>query len=147
MRLHHKLLAATMLAVAVPAFAGPAEDFQKLQDDYWATALRNSPTLASGVGVSTYDAQLDVLSLAEMDRQAAEAAAFLAQLNAIPLQSLSASEQANYLILKRTLENNIEANRFGHRQMLYSTLGSYHDFLAGMAMTVIGVALVVARAR
>src|SRR4029453_5464089 len=111
MHLHHKLLAATMLALAAPALAGPAEDFQKLQDDYWAALLKNSPTLASSVGVTSYDAHLDVLSLAEMDRQAAEAAAFLAQLNAIPLQSLSPADQANYLILKRTLENAVEANR------------------------------------
>ncbi|MFL6739531.1 MAG: DUF885 domain-containing protein [Sphingomicrobium sp.] len=133
MRIRHTLLAATMLALAAPALAGPAEDFQKLQDDYWAALLKNSPTLASSVGVMTYDIQLDVLGLGEMDRQAAEAGTFLARLNAIPLQSLSPSEQANYLILKRTLDNAVEANRFGHRQMLYSTLGSYHDFLAGMA--------------
>ena len=127
------LLAATMLALATPALAGPAEDFQKLQDNYWAALLKNSPTLATSVGVTTYDAQLDVLSLAEFDRQAAEASAFLARLNAIPLQSLPAAEQANHSILKRTLENAVESNRFGHRQMLYSTLGSYHDFLAGLA--------------
>ena len=133
MRIRTTLLAATMLVLAAPAIAGPAEDFQKLQDDYWAALLKNSPTLATSVGVTTYDAQLDLLSLAEFDRQAAEAAAFLARLNAIPLQSLPASEQANYLILKRSLENAIESNRFGHRQMLYSTLGSYHDFLAGLA--------------
>ncbi len=133
MKVRHKLLAAAMLALAAPALAGPAEDFQALQDQYWAATLRNSPTLASGAGVSSYDAELDVLSLAEMDRQAAEAAAFLGRLNAIPVASLSPAEQANYLILKRTLENSIEANRFGHRQMLYSTLGSYHDFLAGIA--------------
>jgi len=133
MRIHHTLLAATMLALAAPALAGPAEDFQKLQDDYWAALLKNSPTLASSVGVMTYDIQLDVLGLGEMDRQAAEAGTFLARLNTIPLQSLSPSEQANYLILKRTLDNAVESNHFGQRQMLYSTLGSYHDFLAGMA--------------
>ena len=133
MKVRHKLLAAAMLALAAPALAGSAEDFQALQNEYWAATLRNSPTLASGAGVSSYDAELDVLSLAEMDRQAAEAAAFLGRLNAIPVASLSPAEQANYLILKRTLENSIEANRFGHRQMLYSTLGSYHDFLAGIA--------------
>ena len=133
MNVRQKLLAATMLASSAAAFAGPAEDFQKLQQDYWAAALRNSPTLATSVGVNSYDAQLDVLSLAEMDRQAAESAAFLGRLNAIPLQSLAPADQANHQILKRTLENSVEANRFGHRQMLYSTLGSYHDFLAGIA--------------
>jgi uncharacterized protein (DUF885 family) len=133
MNVRHKLLAATMLILSAQALAGPAEDFHKLQEDYWAAALRNSPTLATSVGVSSYDAQLDVLSLAEMDRQAAESAAFLGRLNAIPLQSLAPADRANHQILKRTLENSVAANRFGHRQMLYSTLGSYHDFLAGIA--------------
>jgi uncharacterized protein (DUF885 family) len=122
-----------MLAVTTPALAGPAEDFQTLQDDYWAATLKNSPTFATAVGVTTYDATLDILSLAEMDRQAAESAAFLQRLNAIPAASLSAADQVNHAILKRTLENQVENNRFGERQMLYSTLGSYHDFLAGLA--------------
>src|SRR4029453_4537504 len=75
------------------------------------------------------------LSLAELDRVAAENAAFLKRLEAIPAASLPASEQANRAILKRQLEDAIEANRYGERQLLYSTLGSYHDFLAGMAET------------
>ena len=35
-------------------------------------------------------------------------------------------------ILKRTLEAAVAGNRFGERQMLYSTLGSYHSFLGTM---------------
>src|SRR4030095_14996109 len=77
MRLHHKLLAATILAHAAPALAGPAEDFQKLQDDYWATTLRENPLLASQVGVMDYDRELGVISLAEFDRQAGAGGAFL----------------------------------------------------------------------
>src|SRR5262245_38533816 len=124
--MHHRLslLAATMIAIATPALAGPVEDFQKLQDDYWAAYLRNSPTTATQAGVTTYDAQLDVLNLAEMDRQAAEAAAFLQRLNAIPVATLSPADQTNHAILKRTLQNAIDANRFGERQMLYATGGS-----------------------
>ncbi|HYC96265.1 MAG TPA: DUF885 domain-containing protein [Sphingomicrobium sp.] len=136
MRLHRQLLAATMLAIASPALAGPAEDFQKLQDDYWAATLRDNPLFATQVGVKHYDRQLGTLSPAEMDRQAAQSAAFLRRLEAIPAASLPASEQANRAILKRQLEDAIEANRFGQRQLLYSTLGSYHDFLAGMADTI-----------
>ncbi len=129
------LLAAVSLALATPAHAGPVEDFQKLQHDYWAATLRNSPLFATQVGVKDYDREIGPLSLAEMDRQAAEAAAFLARLEAIPSSSLPASEQANRAIMKRQLEDGIEANRFGQRQLLYSTLGSYHDYLAGMAET------------
>jgi len=133
MHLRTTLLAATMLALAAPALAGPVEDFQKLQDEYWAATLRDAPLFASQVGVKDYDRQIGPLSLAEMDRQAAQSAAFLKRLDAIPAASLSASEQANRAVLKRQLEDAIEANRYGERQLLYSTLGSYHDFLAGMA--------------
>ena len=135
MRLHRHLLAATILAAAAPALAGPVEDFQKLQDDYWATVLKDNPLFATQVGVKTYDRQLGPLSLAELDRQTAQAAAFLRRLEAIPAAGLPASEQASRAILKRQLEDAVEANRYGQRQLLYSTLGSYHDFLAGMADT------------
>jgi uncharacterized protein (DUF885 family) len=133
MRNRTALLAATMLAFATPALAGPVEDFQKLEDDYWAATLRDAPLFASSVGVKDYDRQIGPLSLAELDRQAAQSAAFLKRLDAIPAASLPAAEQANRAVLKRQLEDAIEANRYGERQLLYSTLGSYHDFLAGMA--------------
>ena len=132
MRIRSLALAAAALAVATPAMGGPTEDFHGLMDQYWAAALKNSPTLATSVGVDTYNAELDVLGLGEMDRQAAEAAAFLARLDAIPASSLAPAEQSNRAILKRTLEAQIAANRFGQRQMLYSTLGSYHSFLGTM---------------
>ena len=133
MRLHRHLLAATMLAVAAPVMAGPVEDFRKLQDDYWAASLKDSPLFATQVGVTTYDRDLGPLSLAEMDRQAAQSAAFLRRIEAIPATSLPESEQANRAIMKRQLEDAVEANRYGQRQLLYSTLGSYHDFIAGMS--------------
>ena len=135
MRLRHQFLAATMLAIAAPGMAGPVEDFRKLQDEYWATVLKDNPLFATQVGVKTYDRALGPLSLAEMDRQTAQAAGFLQRLEAIPAAALPPSEQTNRAILRRQLADAIEANRFGQRQLLYSTLGSYHDFLAGMAET------------
>ena len=136
MRIRTILLAATTLALATPALAGPVEDFRKLQDDYWAATLKDSPLFATQVGVTTYDRNLGPLSLAEMDRQAAQSAAFLKRLEAIPATALPASEQANRAIMTRQLEDAVEANRYGQRQLLYSTLGSYHDFLAGMSDTI-----------
>jgi uncharacterized protein (DUF885 family) len=132
MRFRHSLLAATMLAFAAPALAGPVEDFQKLQDEYWATTLKNSPITASSVGVQSYDRELDEIGITAFDKQAAEAAAFLARLEAIPAASLSPADQANRVILKRQLEAQIESNRFGQRMLLYSILGSYHNNLAGL---------------
>ena len=127
------LAAGAALSISAPALAGPTEDFHALMDQYWAELLRSSPITATSAGVTTYDAQLDVLSLAEMDRQAAAAAAFLQRLNAIPASALSPADQANRSILKRSLETAVEGNKFGQRQMLYSILGSQHDFYAGLA--------------
>ena len=133
MRHHcHLLIAAATLALATPALAGPTEDFLKLQDDYWAALLKNSPSLATSVGVTTYDRQLGEISLAAADRQVAEAGVFLRRLNAIAPASLPAAQQANHAILKDNLESSIEANKFGQRQLYYSILGSYHGGIAGM---------------
>ena len=89
------LIGAASIALASPALAGPVEDFHALMDDYWATQLKESPLLATSAGVKTYDAQLDELSLAAMDRQAALAQGFLNRLNAIPASALPAADQTN----------------------------------------------------
>ena len=131
---HHRqiLLAAAAIALATPALAGPTQDFQKLQDDYWAALLKNSPTLATSVGVTKYDRQLGEISLAAADRQVAEAAVLLKRLKAIAPKSLPLAQQANHAILRDNLEGFIEASKFGQRQLYYSILGSYHGGIAGM---------------
>lgn len=127
------LLTAAALTLSSPAAAGPSEDFRALQDAFWAEVLRDNPLLASSVGVTTYDRELSPVSLAEMDRQAAAAQGFLTRLNAIPATGFSETERANAAILRTLLQEQVTNNRFGQRQLLYSTLGSYHGQLAGMA--------------
>jgi uncharacterized protein (DUF885 family) len=126
------LASAAFIAIATPAVAGPTEDFRALMDDYWAAYLKDNPLVASSVGVKTYDRMLGELSLAEFDRQAGEAQAFLTRLRAIPAASLSPMDQSNRAVLERTLNDQVQLNRFGQRQLLYSSLGSYHEFLATM---------------
>src|SRR5256885_14339011 len=123
------LAAAASLAVAAPAAAASSEDFHALMGQYWATLLRESPLLASSAGVPDYDRQLDEVGTAALDRQAAEAAAFLKRLDAIPAASPSAADQSNYAIPRRQLQTNIEFNRFGQRMVQYSSNGSYHNGL------------------
>ena len=76
MRFRHCLLAATVLAVATPALAGPPEDFKALTDEYWAATMREFPTFASQLGVRDYDDKLTDISLAAEDRRAAMSTAF-----------------------------------------------------------------------
>jgi len=127
------MLAASALAMGTSASAGPTEDFHALMDRYWATYLKDNPTSATQAGVTTYDRELGTLSLAEFDRQTAEAADFLAQMKRIPPTQLSAADQVNYAILERMLSDSVESNRFGERQILYSSQGSVHGYFPLLA--------------
>ena len=128
-RLILALSSAAMVVMPVAAMAGPTEDFHKLMDDYWNNQLRESPLSATAAGVRDYDAQLDEVGVAAMDRQAAEAAAFLKRLDAIPEAQLTAADRTNRSIMRRQLQNSIDANRFGQRQLFYSSSGSLHNYI------------------
>jgi uncharacterized protein (DUF885 family) len=113
------LAAAAALSVSSPVLAGPTEDFHALMDDYWATYLKDNPIGATFAGVTTYDRQINKFTLAELDRQTAEAAAFLARMDRIPSAQLTPADQANYAILHRLLSDAVEQNKYGERQILY----------------------------
>jgi uncharacterized protein (DUF885 family) len=133
MRRFHLILAAAMLASAAPALAGPPEDFKTLTDNYWAFTLREYPTFASSLGIHEYDDQLGDISLAAQDRRVAQYGKYLATLEAIPDAGLSPADQINKAILTRTLKDDIEANQFGERMMLFTNRGGWHQDLAGLA--------------
>ena len=126
-------LAATCVLLAMPALAGAPEDFKALTDEYWAYTLREFPTFASTLGVHDYDDRLGDISLAAEDRRTADARRFLARLNAIPDSGLSGADRVNKAILKRGLEDSIEANGFGQRMMLFTNRGGWHQGLAGLS--------------
>lgn len=133
MRLRHFLLAAAAsasLTLSSSAVAGPAEDFQQLQNDYWATYLKDNPTFAQLNGVSTYNRELEVFGRAEAMRQVGEAKQFLARLDAIQQSSLPVGEQTNYAILKDQLTNAIAGADFGSNYIPYSSGGTIYDSLA-----------------
>ncbi|MEQ7873544.1 DUF885 domain-containing protein [Sphingomonas sp. ASV193] len=119
-------------AIAAPAtaLAGPPQDFQKLEADYWANWLRNNPVQASYLGVDSYSDQLNDASRAGARRQVGEAKAFLARLDAIDRQRLSPADQANYDILRFTLVAAVEGGDFGSNYIDYSAGGTLFDNLA-----------------
>ncbi|WP_066546471.1 MULTISPECIES: DUF885 domain-containing protein [unclassified Sphingomonas] len=123
---------ALVLTSAGAAHAGPREDLAALLDDHWQWALRESPRLASSVGVRDYDTELGDVSLAAEDRRAADAQRFLDRLEAIPDAGLDAAGRVNKGILRRLLRNDIEGNRFGQRMILFTSYSSPWQGLAGL---------------
>ncbi|MEO6433856.1 MAG: DUF885 domain-containing protein [Sphingomicrobium sp.] len=124
MRRSSIIIAALAVGAVAPAFAGPVEDFQTLQDDYYATYLRNSPIAASFAGVKTYDREIGKVGPDAALAQVAEAKALLARLDAIPAASLSAADQVNRAILHRQLEDSIAGAMFGANFVSYSAGGT-----------------------
>jgi len=127
------LLAGVALLAASPAAAAPGDDFHKLVDDYYAWLLRENPTYATSLGVRDYDDRIEDISLATRDRQTEEARAFLERLDRVPAESLPPTDRVNRGVLKRLLEEGIEANGFRQRVMLFTTYSGWHQNFAGLA--------------
>ena len=131
MRRSIALVAAVMLGSAAPA--APADDFARLLQDHYAWLLRESPVQATALGVRSHDTRIEDISPAARERRVGEARAFLARLNAISAADLTSGDRTNRAILKRMLEETVEANRFGQRSMLFTTYYGWHQGFAGMA--------------
>jgi len=125
-------LAALLIAVAVPVRAVPADDLHRVMADHWAWYLKNNPIAATRLGERRYDDQIDDVSLAAADRRATDAKAFVGRLDAIPDAGLSPPDRVNKAVLRRALGDQIAANGFGQRMMLFSNRDGYHLQIAGL---------------
>jgi uncharacterized protein (DUF885 family) len=127
------LLIGAALLAASPAAAAPADDFKRLIDEHYSWLLRESPTYATSLAVRDHDDRIEDLSLAARDRQVVEAKAFLARLERIPAEALSPADRVNRAVLRRQLQEGIEANGFRQRVMLFTTYAGWHQNFAGLA--------------
>lgn len=116
-----------------PETASPSGDLRALIDRHWAWYLKNNPVQATTLGVRTYDAEIGDISLAQADREAAEATGFLNRLRVIPDAGLTPVERVNKAILSRMLAEQVEGNAFGARAMLFNTYSGWHQNFAGLA--------------
>jgi len=117
-------LVAVLLAAA-PAVATPVQ-FQALLADHWRWWLSENPTSATIVGVRDFDSKLEDLSIAAMDRSAAQAALLRQRLSALPKSGLSAEDKVSADVLDRLLARQIEANGYPARTMLFTNREGFH---------------------
>ncbi len=126
-------LGALALIAASAAHASPSTDLKRLTDAHWDWWLTSNPVAASRLGDRRGDGKLGDPSLAQQDRDTKTAAAFVAQLDAIPDAGLSGEERTNKAILRRVLAEQVEGNTFGQRAMLFDTYSGWHQNFAGLA--------------
>ncbi len=128
-----KAIAAVALLMSTVSHAAPADDLKTVITDHWKWWLSVNPVSATALGVRDHDDRIGDISLAARDRDAKTAEGFLARLNAIPEAGLAPPERTNKGVLARMLTEDIEANRYGQRLMLFSTYDGWHQGFAGMA--------------
>ena len=105
-------LAALLLLVSATSHADAAGDFEALLDEHWEWTLRNSPLLASSLGDRRYNDQWTDQSLAAIARRHDATREYLRRVYAIERAALPAADQLNYELLRRKLQDDIDAHAF-----------------------------------
>ena len=131
--------------------AGPTEDFGALLADHWEWQMRENPVRASRMGDRRFNDQWTDMSLDAIGRRQGEQQEFLRRLRFIDSSKLTETDQLNYDLFRRSLENSIDGHQFknylmpmsqrGGVQSLESTaetlrlanVQDYEDWLARMA--------------
>src|SRR5438552_7668719 len=108
---------ATFALLALPAVASEVAKLHAIFDKNWEIRLKESPLFATSVGRHEYDDRLPSVTMADLERRQAERKATLASLAKIDRAKLPVSEQVNYDIFKRQIDESIESFDFGDYEM------------------------------
>jgi uncharacterized protein (DUF885 family) len=122
------LVAAAVLLAAASAAAAdtPGARLHELFAREWQWRLKESPELATAVGVHDYDERLSDLSPATLQRQVDETKAFLAELRGIDRAALSAEDQASFDVFAAQLQERVDAHGFGEQYLTLNADSGFH---------------------
>jgi len=118
------------VAAATEVVTPASTQLAALLKAHWAWYLAQNPVQASMLGDASGDGKLGDPSLAAADAAAAQAAAFVKQLDAIDPKGLSEADRLNRLVLRRSLADQVEANKFPQRSILFSNRDGWHTYFA-----------------
>ncbi len=116
----------TLLLLPIPVIADEVAKLHDLFDREWELRLKEDPLFATSVGRHEYNDRLPSATMADLERQAAAAKAFLGELQAIARAQLPAEEQVNYDIFRRQLENRAAGFDLGDYQMPINADSGFH---------------------
>ncbi|MEO9634488.1 MAG: DUF885 domain-containing protein [Parasphingorhabdus sp.] len=136
-RTHLAMLAPLAMLINVPVLAQSdnsqnATELHNIIDSYWAYQLEQFPEFASSLGVDDPTGRVSDASLEAEEGRVAKAKTWLAQLNALDINSLSEDDKTNFGILRRSLVEQIEANGYGQRTINFTNRGGWHQNFASM---------------
>jgi len=123
-----------VLASCGLAAAADAPDAKRALDallaESWERALQESPLLATATGDHRFDDRLPHVALADLDRRAAEARAFLDRLRAIDASSLAPADRISYRMFDRSLQEDIDEHELRTWRIPITSDSGFHTGLS-----------------
>jgi len=121
------ITATAAILLATTALADATADFAALLDEHWQAHLANNPVESSLNGDRRYNTQWPDESLEGIERQHQQSREFLRRLYGIERAALSASDQLNYELLRRQLQDAVDAYQFDGYLMPFSHRGGVQN--------------------
>ncbi len=139
------------LLLPTAALADATSDFRTLLDEAWEARLADFPTFASYLGDRRYNDRWTDRSDEAIEARHVRAQEFLRRVYAIDRDQLSETDQLNYELFRRDLQDDVDVHRFRRfllpfshrggvqtlnedtRTIPQSTVEDYDDWLARMA--------------
>lgn len=131
-----------LLALACPAFAQMVPVAERvaqqnaLFDEFYETGLKNSPERATSYGDYRYNSLLGQYSLAEIDRQHAQADEFLKRLQTIPIDGMSDKDLLSHRVMERQIQQEDVNYSLKNYEMPVNQQNGIHTRLADLPLSV-----------
>ena len=101
-----------IIFIGLKSLAGPSEDFEALLSEHWEWRMQENPVSASRLGDRRWNDQWQDISLDAIERRYGEQQAFLRRLRVIDSSRLSETDQLNYDLFRRELENRLDGHQY-----------------------------------
>ena len=121
------VLASACFLTTNAVWADAGEDFSALLDEVWEWQLAQNPMMASQQGDRRYNTEWRNGSLDGYEARHIERRDFLRRVYAINKASLSASDQLNYELFRRNLQQTVDAHQFQGHLMPFNQRGGVQN--------------------
>ena len=115
--------------IIAPAAATPTDDLYGLFDDYRANKMAENPFAATYAGITEYNDRMPSVSPEDQERRAGQSAAFLARLDAIDAEALSADDRVNADLLRFILKHEVALAEYRPWRMPFLADTGFHSNL------------------
>jgi prolyl oligopeptidase len=120
MRSRRFISASIILLFSAAAFGSASDEFNTLLHEEWEARLKNSPVFASSLGDRRYNRLWSDRSISAIEDYQNQSREFLRRTYAIDKETLSETDQLNFELFRRTLQDRVDGYQFKNHLIPFS---------------------------